>query len=158
MSLQDLVDAFKANFESGEPPFNVPKQAVEAMHRATEELIASGQAARAKAVGDRAPEFSLSDPNGCVVRSRGLLARGPAGAQLLPRRLVPILQPGNAGVQQALPAIVERGAELVVVSPQTQANNRRLARDHRCIPGAYRCRRRGGRCLRPVLHAAGLPR
>jgi hypothetical protein len=34
------------------------------MHRATAELIARGQAQRAKKAGDAAPEYALLDPDG----------------------------------------------------------------------------------------------
>jgi hypothetical protein len=41
MSLQARLDAFKADFEAGKPPYNVPPSVIEIMHRATAELIAS---------------------------------------------------------------------------------------------------------------------
>jgi len=42
MSLQAKLDAFKADFEAGKPPYNVPPSVIQVMHRATAELIASG--------------------------------------------------------------------------------------------------------------------
>jgi hypothetical protein len=51
MTLQDRLDAFKADFEAGKPPYNVPSPVIATMHRATAELIASGQAERAKKAG-----------------------------------------------------------------------------------------------------------
>jgi hypothetical protein len=77
MSLQDRLDAFKADFEGGKPPYNAPPEAIAIIHRATDELIASGQAARAKQIGDKAPEFELVDPDGRSVRSADLLMQGP---------------------------------------------------------------------------------
>jgi NAD(P)-dependent dehydrogenase (short-subunit alcohol dehydrogenase family) len=53
MSLQAKLDAFKADFEAGKPPYNMSPDMIEVMHRATRELIASGQAERALKVGDR---------------------------------------------------------------------------------------------------------
>jgi hypothetical protein len=47
MSLQDRIDAFKADFEAGKPPYNAPNWIHEPMHRATKELIDSGAASRA---------------------------------------------------------------------------------------------------------------
>lgn len=41
MTLQAKLDAFKADFEAGKPPYNVPPSVIETMHRATAELIAS---------------------------------------------------------------------------------------------------------------------
>jgi len=39
MSLQAKLDAFKADFEAGKPPYSVPRSVIETMHRATAELI-----------------------------------------------------------------------------------------------------------------------
>ena len=50
-----MLDAFKADFEAGKPPYSVPPSVIETMHRATAELIASGAAGRALKVGDKAP-------------------------------------------------------------------------------------------------------
>ena len=41
-SLQDRLDEFRKSFESGAPPYNASREAVETMHRATAELKASG--------------------------------------------------------------------------------------------------------------------
>ena len=46
MSLQDKLDAFRANFEAGGPPYNAPAWIHEPMHRATDELIACGAVRR----------------------------------------------------------------------------------------------------------------
>src|SRR6266851_3636156 len=77
MSLQARLDAFKADFEAGKPPYSVPRSVIETMHRATAELIVSGAARRAKKAGDVAPSFSLKDPEGNLVSSADLLRRGP---------------------------------------------------------------------------------
>jgi hypothetical protein len=76
MALQDKLDAFNTDFEAGRLAFKPTKNRLEAMHRATAELIASGQAQRAKKAGDVAPEFVLNDPDGKPVSSRELLANG----------------------------------------------------------------------------------
>jgi len=34
MSLQAKLDAFKADFEAGKPPYSVPRSVIETMHRA----------------------------------------------------------------------------------------------------------------------------
>ncbi len=64
MTLQAKLDAFKADFEAGKPPYNVPPAVIETMHRATAELIASGAADRALKAGDKAPSFQLADASG----------------------------------------------------------------------------------------------
>jgi hypothetical protein len=75
MSLQVKLYAFKADFQAGKPPYSVRHSAIEAMHRATAELIASGAAQRAKKAGDVAPSFSLKDPEGDIVSSDELLKK-----------------------------------------------------------------------------------
>ena len=54
MTLQSKLDAFKADFEAGKPPYTVPPSVIRTMHRATAELIATGAATRALRAGDRA--------------------------------------------------------------------------------------------------------
>lgn len=47
------------------------------MHRATEELRASGILDRVLKKGDRAPQFTLPDTNGVMVSSAALIEQGP---------------------------------------------------------------------------------
>jgi hypothetical protein len=70
MSLQEKLDAFKAQFESGGPPYNIPREAIAAMHRATEELSSSGIMDHLLKVGDRAPDFVLPNYEGKLFDSR----------------------------------------------------------------------------------------
>jgi hypothetical protein len=75
--LQERLDEFKKAFESGAPPYNVPHEVIEKMHRATAELKASGIEGRALKVGDRAPSFTLFNQDNVQVASEELLRRGP---------------------------------------------------------------------------------
>ena len=52
MSLQDRLDALKADFEGGRLAYKPSPDVLDTMHRATAELIASGQALNAKKAGD----------------------------------------------------------------------------------------------------------
>jgi hypothetical protein len=76
-SLQSRLDEFKKKFESGAPPYNAPREAIETMHRATAELKASGIEDRVLKVGDRAPEFTLFNQDHVEVSSANLLRQGP---------------------------------------------------------------------------------
>ena len=76
-SLQQKLNEFKRAFESGAPPYNAPHEAIEKMHRATEELKASGIEDRALKVGDRAPSFTLFNQEHIEVASAELLSKGP---------------------------------------------------------------------------------
>ena len=75
--LQERLDEFKKAFESGAPPYNVPHEAIEKMHRATAELKASWIEDAALKVGDRAPSFTLFNQDHVQVGSTDLLREGP---------------------------------------------------------------------------------
>ena len=131
MALQDRLDAFKADFESGRFPLKPTREALETMHRATDELIASAQAQRASKAGDTAPEFVLADPDGKPVSSRELLARGPLVVSFYRGVWCPYCNLELQALQAALPEITARGAALVAVSPQTASNSRKSQRDNK---------------------------
>ena len=130
MALQDRLDAFKADFVSGRLPFKPTKEVLDAMHRATAQLIESGQAQRAKKAGDLAPEFALTDSDGKPVSSRELLAKGPLVVSFYRGVWCPYCNMELQALQAALPEIAARGASLVAISPQTAANSRKSQRDN----------------------------
>lgn len=130
MSLQAKLDAFKADFEAGKPPYNVPPSVSETMHRATDALIASGAAGRARTVGDKAPAFSLQDPERNQVTSAGLLAHGPLVVSFYRGVWCPYCNMDLQALQEALPELERRGASLVALSPQTPANSRKSVRQN----------------------------
>lgn len=130
MSLQDRLDAFKADFEGGKPPYNAPPQVIATMHRATAELIASGQAGRALKAGDQLPAFVLEDPDGHAVKSADLLARGPLVMSFYRGVWCPYCNMELKALQEALPEIAARGATLIAVSPQNAVNNRKSVRQN----------------------------
>jgi peroxiredoxin len=131
MALQDRLDAFKADFVSGKLPFKPSKERLQAMQRATAELIDSGQAQRARKAGDAAPEFALLDPDGKQVTSRELLARGPLVLSFYRGVWCPYCNLELQALQQALPDIAARGASLIAISPQTAPNSRKSQRDNK---------------------------
>jgi peroxiredoxin len=131
MALQDRLDAFKADFVSGRLSFKPTQERLDAMQRATAELIRSGQAQRAKKAGDLAPQFTLLDPEGKPVSSRELLARGPLVISFYRGVWCPYCNLELQALQDALPEIAGRGASLVAISPQTAANSRKSQRDNK---------------------------
>jgi peroxiredoxin len=131
MALQDRLDAFKADFVSGRLPFKPTKEVLDAMHRATAQLIESGQAQRAKRAGDLAPEFILTDSDGKPVSSRELLTKGPLVVSFYRGVWCPYCNMELQALQAALPEIAARGASLVAISPQTAANSRKSQRDNK---------------------------
>jgi hypothetical protein len=74
---QDRLDELKNTFESGAPPYNVPHEAIELMHRATAELKASALEVIALKVGVRAPSFTLFNQDNVQVASTELIGQGP---------------------------------------------------------------------------------
>jgi peroxiredoxin len=129
-SLQAKLDAFKADLEGGKPPYNVPGSVVEAMHRATAELKASGQAERAMKVGDKAPAFRLRDSEGNVVSSSELLEAGPLIVSFYRGVWCPYCNIELQALQSAFPQYRKLGATIVAISPQTRPNSRRSAREN----------------------------
>jgi peroxiredoxin len=131
MSLQDRLNAFKADFESGKPPYSVPPSVIATLHRATAELIASGQAERAKKAGDAAPSFVLKDADGHAVSSSELLTRGPLVVTFYRGVWCPYCSMDLQALQEILREIEARGARIVAISPQTAPNSRKSARQNK---------------------------
>ena len=130
MSLQAKLDAFNADFQAGKPPYNVPHSVIETMHRATAELIASGAATRALKAGDKAPAFTLNAPDGKLISSGELLARGPLVMSFYRGVWCPYCNMELQALQAALPDFQALGASLVAISPQTAANSRKSVRQN----------------------------
>ena len=128
MSLQAKLDAFKADFEAGRPPYSVPRSVIETMHRATQELIASGLAQRALKAGELAPSFALRDPEGALVSSADLLTKGPLVVSFYRGVWCPYCNMELQALQEALPKFRDAGASLVAISPQTPVNSRKSVR------------------------------
>ncbi|WP_108125173.1 peroxiredoxin-like family protein [Saccharospirillum mangrovi] len=128
MSLQDRLDAFKADFEAGKPPYNVPPSVIETMHRATKELIASGAAQQALKAGDKIPAFVLTDHEGNSVSSASLLAKGPLVISFYRGVWCPYCNMELEALQATLPEFEALGARLVAISPQNPVNSRKSVR------------------------------
>jgi peroxiredoxin len=131
MSLQAKLDAFKADFEAGKPPYSVPRSVIETMHRATAELIESGAARHAKKAGDVAPSFSLKDPEGNVISSADLLKRGPLMLSFYRGVWCPYCNMELQALETVKPEFDRYGVSLVAISPQTAPNSRKSVRQNK---------------------------
>jgi peroxiredoxin len=131
MSLQAKLDAFKADFEAGKPPYSVPHSVIATMYRATAELIASGAAQRAKKAGDVAPSFSLKDPEGNIVSSDELLKKGPLVVSFYRGVWCPYCNMELQALEAEKPAFDKYGASLLSISPQTAPNSRKSVRQNK---------------------------
>jgi peroxiredoxin len=130
MTLQTKLDAFKKDFESGKPPFNVSQKNVKKMHQATAELKECGLSERALKVGDTAPEFSLVDTRGELVSSRELLKRGPLIISFYRGIWCPYCNIELQALEDAYYDFQELGASLVAISPQTPVNSSKSIRQN----------------------------
>ena len=72
MSLQEALQEFKKGVLAQLDPEDVAL-----MDQATDDLIRTGIAEKAKKQGDRAPDFTLPNPSGKMVSLSNLLAQGP---------------------------------------------------------------------------------
>jgi peroxiredoxin len=126
MSLQDKLDAFKADFEGKK----APPEVVAVMHKATADLIASGQAERTLKVGAQAPTFALPNAHGEIVRSADLLARGPLVLTFYRGIWCPYCNMDLQAIEAAAAEIRALGGSLVAISPQTAPNRRRSEREN----------------------------
>jgi hypothetical protein len=72
MSLTDTLDGLRAASQT-----RIPPETLALMHRAVEDVRASGILDRVLQVGRQAPEFTLPNTEGRQVRLGELLARGP---------------------------------------------------------------------------------
>jgi len=126
LPLQGKLDALKAEFET----HFAPPAVVEALHRSTAELIASGAQNRALKAGQTAPEFTLPDADGDPVSSRALLARGPLIVTFYRGAWCPYCNFDLTALEEARSEIESRGASLIAISQQTAPNSRKSQRQN----------------------------
>lgn len=126
MTLQDKLDAFKADFETNQ----APPAAVEAFHRSNQELIDAGYAECALKAGQMAPEFTLKDSDGNDVSSRDLLAKGPLVLTFYRGVWCPYCNLELQALEEVVGDIEARGASLVAVSQQSAENSRKSKRQN----------------------------
>ncbi|CAE6765257.1 Thiol-disulfide oxidoreductase ResA [Paraburkholderia domus] len=131
MSLQARLDAFKADFKGGKAPYFAPQEIHPIMERATAELVASGQAARALKAGDVAPEFTLNDPEGKPVSSVDLLKQGALVISFYRGVWCPYCNLELTALEEALPSFKAEGASLIAISPQNAVNSRKSVRTNK---------------------------
>ncbi|HNB27287.1 MAG TPA: peroxiredoxin-like family protein [Alphaproteobacteria bacterium] len=131
MSLQEKLSAFKAQFQSGKPPFErVPPGVHGIMKRATDELVASGIAERVPS-GGPAPEFALTNSGGEIVRLADLIAAGPVALSFYRGIWCPYCNIDLKELELHAAQIRAMGATLVAITPQTPVNSRKSIAEHR---------------------------
>jgi peroxiredoxin len=123
--LQDQLDAITANTRSLVQP-----ERLAIGERAIEELLLSGIEKRILPVGATAPDFALPDISGRIVRSTDLLALGPLIIKFFRGRWCPYCVTELEAWRDLYPALRERGALVVGISPQTQRQSDFTATQH----------------------------
>ena len=112
--LQDQLDEITANTRNLVQP-----ERLAINERAVEDLFATGIEQRILPVGAKAPEFTLRDSTGRLVRSSDLLALGPLIISFFRGRWCPYCTTELEAWRDLYPIVRERKALLVAISPQT---------------------------------------
>ncbi len=118
MSLAQQLEELTAKLRS-----LVPAERLATIDRAVAELKASGLAAHALKVGDKAPDFTLPDGDGTPWRSEDLLRHGPLVIVFYRGRWCAYCNAQLVALQQIHQQIDSAGASLVAISPQTQKHS-----------------------------------
>ena len=118
MTLQDKLDDITAQTRNLVQP-----ERLELNERAIAELFATGIEDKLLKAGEPAPAFALPDANGKLVRSADLLALGPLVVCFFRGRWCPYCVTELETWRDLFPAVRERGALLVAISPQTVRQN-----------------------------------
>jgi peroxiredoxin len=118
MTLQDKLDDITAQTRNLVQP-----ERLELNERAIADLFLSGIEDKLLKPGDAAPTFALPDANGKLVRSADLLALGPLVVCFFRGRWCPYCVTELEAWRDLFPALRERDALLVAISPQTVRQN-----------------------------------
>ena len=113
-SLQSQLNAVREEFEK-----IAPAEQVAVFEEGITALRNTGMTAEAASVGDKAPGFELANAQGEPVSLAGLLEHGPVVLAWYRGGWCPYCNVELKALQAALPAIQERGATLVAISPET---------------------------------------
>ena len=124
--LQDQLDTITAQTRNLVQP-----ERLAVTDDAVQELLATRIESRILPVGTQAPEFALPDAiNGKIVRSSDLLAVGPVIVNFFRGRWCPYCMTELEAWQEFYPAVRERGALLIAVSPQLPRQNDFTVQQH----------------------------
>ncbi len=102
---------------------NADPAMVETFTKAINNLIESGIVESAKAKGDKAPDFELSDANGNTVALKELLAQGPVVLTFYRGGWCPYCNIQLRAYQDSLEAFQALSANLVAISPEMPDNS-----------------------------------
>jgi peroxiredoxin len=124
-TLQDQLDEITARTRE-----LVQAERLAVGERAIEELFASGIEERILPVGALAPEFTLNDSRGRMVRSADMLALGPLVVKFFRGRWCPYCVTELETWRELYGQLRERGALMVAIGPQTERQNDFMVAQH----------------------------
>ena len=123
--LTEQIEAYRAGFRE-----NVDQATQDVMHAATDALAATGLANQALKVGDTAPDFSLPNAVGTLVRLSELLQQGPVVINFYRGEWCPYCNLELHAFQQLLPAFTAAKAQLVAISPELPDHSLSVTEKH----------------------------
>ncbi|WP_335872939.1 peroxiredoxin-like family protein [Bacillus sp. 2205SS5-2] len=124
MSLADQIKEFQQGAIK-----KIPKEILEKMLKATEELEKSGEAT-GLATGEKAPDFTLRSAAGDEVTLYEELEKGPVILMFYRGTWCPYCNLEVKAYQNILPEITEAGGQLIAVSPQTPDQSLSMKEKH----------------------------
>lgn len=111
--------AQQVNEPKSESPAQLTEEAARALEEATAQIAAKGDVDGLK-VGSRAPDFSLPDTEGKIVKLSEQLKKGPAVVVFYRGEWCAFCNLQQKALEEAYPRIKALGASLIGISPQTQ--------------------------------------
>lgn len=118
MSLTKELENFRNQFVA-----KVPEDAKATMSQATESLVNSGILDQSLKVGDKVPNFALSNAVGKTIELQQQLQSGPVVISFYRGQWCPYCNLELRAFQEYLPQIQDLGASLIAISPQTPDNS-----------------------------------
>lgn len=112
MSLLEQIQEMQKGFMR-----QVPEENLKIMQSATEKLIKSGIVEKCLKEGDKMPAFSLPNAKNELVSSDTMLNKGPLVVNFYRGGWCPYCNLELRAFQEALPEIIDLGAQLVAISP-----------------------------------------
>ncbi len=131
MKLQDRLDAFKADFEAGKPPYNMPllgDRHHAPRHRRTDRLQAPP--ARRSGPAKRRPRSRSGMPRAIRSASAALLRKGPLVVSFYRGIWCPYCNMELQALEAFRAEFEKLGGTLIAISPQTVPNSRKSARQN----------------------------
>ncbi|RMF69279.1 MAG: AhpC/TSA family protein, partial [Calditrichaeota bacterium] len=125
MSLREDIERMQKETLPG-----IPAETLQVMRAATEKLVKSGLAERAKRAGDPAPDFSLPNTRGEQVSLNQQLQKGPVVLSFYRGAWCPYCNLELKALDNAVERIRSLGAELFAISPNTQEKSAQFAAEN----------------------------